>query len=93
MLSMARAMMRDPRLICIDEPSMGLSPRYVDTVYDALRRLKERRLTLLVVEQNANRALELADRACILRSGEIVRRGKAAELREDPEVRKAYLGG
>jgi branched-chain amino acid transport system ATP-binding protein len=92
MLAMARAMMRSPRLICIDEPSMGLSPRYVDTVYAALRRLKERRLTMLVVEQNANRALEIADRAYILRGGQIVREGPAQELRRDPKVRKAYLG-
>jgi branched-chain amino acid transport system ATP-binding protein len=93
MLAMARALMRRPRLLCIDEPSMGLSPRYVDTVYEALFRLREEGLTLLMVEQNANRALELAHRAYILRGGAIAKSGAAAELRGDPEVKRAYLGG
>ncbi len=93
MVALARALMRKPKLLCIDEPSMGLSPQYVDVVYDVLARLKSRGLTILVVEQNANRALELADRAYILRNGELVRQGRAAELRSDPEVQRAYLGG
>jgi len=93
MLALARALMRKPRLLCIDEPSMGLSPQYVDVVYDVLNRMKRVGLTMLVVEQNANRTLELADRAYILRGGEIVRHGPAAELRSDPEVQRAYLGG
>jgi branched-chain amino acid transport system ATP-binding protein len=93
MLALARALMRRPRILCIDEPSMGLSPRYVDTVYDALFALRDEGLTLLMVEQNANRALELAHRAYILRGGAIAKSGDAADLRHDPEVKRAYLGG
>lgn len=93
MLALARALMRQPRLICIDEPSMGLSPRYVDTVYDALFALRDEGLTILMVEQNANRALELAHRAYILRGGYIAKSGSAPDLRHDPEVKRAYLGG
>ncbi len=89
----ARALMRQPRLLCIDEPSMGLSPRYVDTVYDALFSLRDEGLTILMVEQNANRALELAHRAYILRAGYIAKSGSASDLRHDPEVKRAYLGG
>ncbi len=93
MLAMGRAMLRQPRLLCIDEPSMGLSPLFVDSVYDRLRALRENGLTILMVDQNANRALELADRAYVLRSGEVVLSGHAAELRNDPMVRRVYLGG
>ena len=93
MLAMGRAMLRRPRLLCIDEPSMGLSPIFVDSVYDRLRALKESGLTILMVDQNANRALELADRAYVLRSGEVMLSGHAAELRNDPMVRRVYLGG
>ncbi|NKC31387.1 ABC transporter ATP-binding protein [Falsiroseomonas selenitidurans] len=93
MLAMARAWMRRPRLLCIDEPSMGLSPLFVDHVYDVLARWKAAGLTILMVEQNANMALQLADRAYVLRNGAIVVQGAAAELAGDPELRKAYLGG
>ncbi|MGX9964540.1 ABC transporter ATP-binding protein [Roseomonas sp. F4] len=93
MLAMARAWMRRPELLCIDEPSMGLSPLFVDHVYEVLARWKAAGLTILMVEQNANMALQLADRAYVLRNGAIVVQGAAAELAGDPELRKAYLGG
>ena len=92
MLAMARAWMRKPRLLCIDEPSMGLSPLYVDRVYEAIAALKTKGATILMVEQSANRALEIADRAYVLRAGHIVVRGKAAALADDPAIRRAYLG-
>ncbi len=92
MLAMARAWMRKPRLLCIDEPSMGLSPLYVDRVYEAIAALKARGVTILMVEQSANRALEVADRAYVLRSGHVVVRGRAAALAGDPAIRRAYLG-
>lgn len=92
MLAMARAWMRKPELLCIDEPSMGLSPLYVDRVYDAIAALKAKGATILMVEQSANRALEIADRAYVLRAGHIVVRGRAAALAGDPAIRRAYLG-
>lgn len=92
MLAMARAWMRKPRLLCIDEPSMGLSPLYVDRVYEAIAALKARGVTILMVEQSANRALEVADRAYVLRSGHVVVRGRADALAGDPAIRRAYLG-
>ncbi len=92
MLAMARAWMRKPQLLCIDEPSMGLSPLYVDRVYEAIAALKAKGATILMVEQSANRALEIADRAYVLRAGHIVVRGSAAALADDPAIRRAYLG-
>lgn len=93
MVALGRALMRRPRLLCIDEPSMGLSPLYVDRVYDVLAALKVRGVTILLVEQSAHRALELADRAYVLQNGRIVLEGVASSLVEDPMVRRAYLGG
>ena len=92
MLALGRAWLRRGRLICIDEPSMGLSPRYVDLVYDVLFRWKAAGQTILLVEQNARIALELADRAYVLQHGHVIIQGKAADLAADPAVRKAYLG-
>lgn len=92
MVAMARALMRRPKLLCIDEPSMGLSPLYVDKVYDVIRRLKEEGVTMLMVEQSANRALEVADRAYVLQNGRVVLEGPTHELAADPAVRRAYLG-
>ncbi|MDO9499150.1 ABC transporter ATP-binding protein [Falsiroseomonas sp.] len=93
MLAMARAWMRRPDLLCIDEPSMGLSPLFVDHVYEVLARWKAAGLTILMVEQNANMALQLADRAYVLRNGAIAVQGRAADLARDPALRQAYLGG
>jgi len=92
MLALARAWLRRPNLVCIDEPSMGLSPRFVDQVYEVLHGWKAQGITILLVEQNARMALELADRAYVLQHGRVAVSGTARELATDPQVRKAYLG-
>lgn len=92
MLALGRAWLRNARLICIDEPSMGLSPKYVDKVYEVLFRWKAQGQTILLVEQNARIALELADRAYVLQHGQVIVQGAAADLAVDPMVRQAYLG-
>ena len=91
-LAICRALMSRPRLLMLDEPSMGLAPRMVSRVYNILRELKEEGTTLLLIEQNARAALRLADRGYVLETGRIILDGSAAELREDPEVQRAYLG-
>lgn len=91
-LAICRALMSRPRLLMLDEPSMGLAPRMVNQVYQILRELKEEGTTLLLIEQNARAALKLADRGYVLETGRIILDGAAAELREDPEVQRAYLG-
>jgi len=92
MLALGRAWLRKPRLVCIDEPSMGLSPRLVDAVYEVLFRWKAEGQTILLVEQNARIALELADRAYVLQHGHVRLHGAAADLAQDAMVQKAYLG-
>ena len=91
MLAMARALMARPKLLVMDEPSMGLSPLYVNRSFELISRVHAEGVTILVVEQNANMALAIADRGYVLQVGEIVLSGKAAELRDDPAMRKAYL--
>ena len=93
MLAMARAWMRRPKLLCVDEPSMGLSPLFVDQVYEVLAKWKALGLTILMVEQNANMALSIADRGYVLKSGQIGVTGTAAQLQGNPDVQRAYLGG
>lgn len=93
MLAMARAWMRKPKLLCIDEPSMGLSPLFVDQVYEILAQWKAQGMTVLMVEQNANMALSIADRGYVLKQGHVSVSGTAAELLDNEEVRRAYLGG
>jgi branched-chain amino acid transport system ATP-binding protein len=93
MLAIARAMMSRPRLLLLDEPSLGLAPIVTQAVFETLDRInREDGLTMLVVEQNANLALGIADRGFVLETGAIVARGTAAELQGDDAVRKAYLG-
>src|SRR5699024_4772299 len=92
MLALGRAWLRRGQLICIDEPSMGLSPKFVDSVYEVLFRWKAAGQTILLVEQNARIALELADRAYVLQHGNVILAGSAADLTKDPMVQKAYLG-
>ncbi len=92
MLALGRAWLRRGRLVCIDEPSMGLSPKFVDAVYEVLFRWKASGQTILLVEQNARIALELADRAYVLQHGHVVLQGRAADLAADPAVQQAYLG-
>ncbi|MFI5354254.1 MAG: ABC transporter ATP-binding protein [Desulfobaccales bacterium] len=91
-LAIGRALMARPRLLMLDEPSMGLSPLMVTQVYAILTELKQAGTTILLVEQNARAALKVADRGYVLETGRIILDGAAAELREDPEVQRAYLG-
>lgn len=91
MLAMGRALMARPKLLVMDEPSMGLSPLYVNRSFELISRVHAEGVTILVVEQNANMALAIADRGYVLQVGEIVLSGSAPELRENPAMRKAYL--
>lgn len=92
MLAMGRALLTNPKVLLLDEPSMGLSPLFVDKIFDTIRILKEQGRTILLVEQNANLALDIADRAYVLETGNIVKEGKASDLKTDPDVKAAYLG-
>lgn len=92
MLAMGRALMSKPRIILMDEPSMGLSPLYVDEIFKIISRIKRDGTTVLLVEQNANMALSVADRAYVLETGKIIIEGNADDLMNDERVRKAYLG-
>ena len=93
MLAMARALMGRPKLLCMDEPTMGLSPLFVDRVLALIQRINQDGVTIFMVEQNANLALQIAHRGYVLQNGRIVLEGPAAALRNSPEVRDAYLGG
>ena len=93
MLAMARALLGRPRRLCTDEPTMGLSPLYVDRVLELIARINAQGMTIFMVEQNANLALQIAHEAYVLRTGKIVRQGSAEALRRDPRIRDAYLGG
>ena len=92
MLAMGRALMSKPRLIVMDEPSMGLSPIFVNEIFDIIRVVSESGTTVLLVEQNAKKALSIADRAYVLETGKITMSGKASDLLNDEAVQKAYLG-
>jgi len=92
MLAMGRALMARPKLLLLDEPSMGLSPIMVDAIFDVIRDIARQGVTVLLVEQNAHRALEMADRGYVLESGELVLAGPASELLDNPQVQAAYLG-
>lgn len=92
MVAMGRAMMAEPKLLLLDEPSMGLSPIMVETIFDVVRSLSSSGMTILLVEQNARLALQMADRAYVMESGLITLSGSGKDLLEDPRVRAAYLG-
>jgi branched-chain amino acid transport system ATP-binding protein len=92
MLAIGRALLGRPRLLLLDEPSMGLAPLLVDEIFRVVRELHEAGTTVLLVEQNANAALQIADRGYVLETGKVVTSAPAAELLEDETVRKAYLG-
>jgi branched-chain amino acid transport system ATP-binding protein len=92
MLAIGRALMSSPKLLLLDEPSMGLAPVLVERIFEVIREINKQGTTILLVEQNANVALEIATRGYVLETGEIVNFASAAELREDPAVREAYLG-
>lgn len=92
MLAMGRALMSKPKIILMDEPSMGLSPILVNEIFDIIRAVSESGTTVLLVEQNAKKALAIADRAYVLETGKIVLEGNAKDLLEDDSIKKAYLG-
>ena len=92
MLKIGRGLMANPRLIMVDEPSIGLAPRIVDNVYETLGKLRDSGLTILLTEQNALRALQLSDRGYIIQDGHIVLAGSTEDLMKNNLVKKAYLG-
>jgi len=93
MLSIARALMSDVDLLLLDEPSMGLAPFLVQEIFDVTRKLNEEGMTILIVEQNARMAFSVAERGYVIESGHVVLQGSVEELRADPQVKAAYLGG
>ena len=92
MLAMGRALMSHPKIILMDEPSMGLSPIFVEEVFKIIRDISAEGVTVLLVEQNAKKALNIADRAYVLETGNIILQGDAKKLMNDESVKKAYLG-
>lgn len=92
MLAMARALMSRPKVLLLDEPSMGLSPIMVDKIFEVVKNVYDQGVTVLLVEQNARRALQVADRGYVMDSGEITMTGEGRAMLDDPKVREAYLG-
>jgi branched-chain amino acid transport system ATP-binding protein len=92
MLAMARGLMSKPRVLLLDEPSMGLAPVLVDAIFDIIRQLHEEGTTILLVEQNARMALQVADRGYVLQTGEIVLQDEAKNLQENEMIQRVYLG-
>lgn len=93
MLAMGRALMANPKLLLLDEPSMGLAPIFVDEIFNIVKTINETGTTILLVEQNAYKALSISNRAYILETGAIIKSGDAKQLINDPAVKEAYLGG
>ena len=93
MLAMGRALMSTPKLLLLDEPSMGLAPIFIQEIFDIIQDIQKQGTTVLLIEQNANKALAISDRGYVLETGKIVLSGTAKELAASDEVRKAYLGG
>jgi branched-chain amino acid transport system ATP-binding protein len=93
MLALGRAMMSEPYLICLDEPSLGLAPMVVQDIFQTIRTINDGGTGVLLVEQNARFALETASRGYVLQTGEIIANGSCATLQTDDRVRQAYLGG
>ena len=93
MLAISRALMSHPKLLMLDEPSMGLAPILVEQIFQIIRELHESGSTILLVEQNAEMALQLAERAYVLESGRVTLSGTGRELMESDSIKKAYLGG
>ena len=93
MLAMGRALMSKPRMLLLDEPSMGLSPLLVKEIFRTIKRVNENGVTVLLVEQNAKMALNIANRGYVIETGSITMEGKASDVADDPRVKQAYLGG
>jgi branched-chain amino acid transport system ATP-binding protein len=93
MLAMARSLMSHPKLLLLDEPSMGLAPILVEQIFEIIREINKQGVSILLVEQNAKMALSIADRAYVLETGTVVLQGDAKEVMENPMVTEAYLGG
>jgi branched-chain amino acid transport system ATP-binding protein len=93
MLTIGRALMTNPKVLLLDEPSMGLAPMLVAQIFDIIREINQRGTTVLLVEQNAHQALQLANRAYVLETGCVIKTAPASDLLHDPQVRAAYLGG
>lgn len=92
MLAIARALLASPKLLLLDEPSLGLAPKMIESIFDVILRLKEKGVTILLIEQNAAMALEVADRAYVMEHGRIILSGTGAELAGNDDVRRVYLG-
>lgn len=92
MLAVGRALMSNPKLILLDEPSLGLAPNFVEMIFDMIRRINQQGVTVLLIEQNANMALQVSKRAYVLENGIVSMSGKAGDVAADPMVKKAYLG-
>lgn len=93
MLAIGRALMANPKMLLLDEPSLGLSPTFVQFIFESIRDFREKEgYTILLVEQNANQALDLADRGYVLETGRVVLQGKPQALRDNEELQRAYLG-
>lgn len=93
MLAMGRALMSKPKLLLLDEPSMGLAPIFIQEIFDIIQDIQKQGTTVLLIEQNANKALSIADRAYVLETGKVVLAGSGKDLLESDQVQKAYLGG
>jgi branched-chain amino acid transport system ATP-binding protein len=93
MIAIGRALMTKPKVLLLDEPSMGLAPMLIAQIFDIIREINKRGTTVLLVEQNAQQALKLSDRAYVLETGRVVKSARGADLLDDPQVRAAYLGG
>ena len=92
MLAIGRAMMSRPTILMLDEPSLGLSPILVRTMFDLISALHKQNMTMLLVEQNIYQALKIADNAYVLKTGKVFMNGKGTDLLDDPEIQKAYIG-
>lgn len=93
MLAIGRALMAKPKIILLDEPSMGLAPLYIQKIFDIIQNIRDTGVTVLVIEQNANQALKIADRGYVIEGGKITATGTGEELLASADVRQAYLGG
>ncbi|WP_166972008.1 ABC transporter ATP-binding protein [Brevibacterium atlanticum] len=93
MLAIGRALMADPEVLLLDEPSMGLAPQFIRQIFTIIREINAQGTTVLLVEQNANQALAIADRACVLEAGRLTKTGTGRELLDDSTIRDVYLGG